>query len=171
VFNAQGLTWQIIVSKLGIVHFPSIFLYTFLPFLVIISIVYYLRRGNIVNYLIVEFMFFFLTYNFVDPQYFIVLIPLFLINRDLWNYVVFSVYPFLFILLNYSFAYFIVPSLSLSYFASSLGQEEALRTWITSSSLFILPLVTAFTLSAITTILMVAQKREFRFVRRTIFAK
>ncbi len=171
VFNAQGLTWQIIVSKLGIVHFPSVFLYTFLPFLVIISIVYYLRRGNIVNYLIVEFMFFFLTYNFVDPQYFIVLIPLFLINRDLWNYVVFSVYPFLFILLTYSFTYFIVPSLSLGYFASSLGQQEALRTWITASNLFILPLVTAFTLSVITTILMVVRKREFRFVRRAIFAR
>jgi len=171
VFKAQGLSWQVILSKLGIVHFPPLFLYLFVPFLIAISVVYYYKRGNVVNYLIMEFMFFFLTYNYVNPQYMIVLLPLFLINRDLWNYMVFSVYPFLLILLEYSFAYFVVPSLSVNYFASPLGQQEALRTWITASPLFIYPLLITFEISVVLTMVMLVRNKQFNFLKNTIFTR
>ncbi len=171
VFSAQGLTWQVIISKLGVLQFPSIFLYLFIPFIVIIIIVYYYRRGNVVKYLILELLFFYLTYNYVDPQYLIVLVPLFLINRDLWNYAVFSIYPLAFTLLSYSFTYFIVPSLSVNYFTSPLGQQEALRTWITSSVIFTFPLVIAFTLSVVVTMWMTVTGRRFRFLENSIFAR
>ncbi len=170
VFSAQGLTWQVIISRLGVTQFPSIFLYLFIPFIVIITTVYYYKRGNVVKYLILEFLFFYLTYNYVDPQYLIVLVPLFLINRDLWNYAVFSIYPLAFTLLSYSFTYFVVPSLSVNYFSSPLGQQEALRTWITSSVIFAFPLVIAFTLSVVVTMWMTVTGRRFRFVENSIFA-
>lgn len=170
VFFAQGLSWQVIISRLGIPHFPPIFLYLFIPFLITLCIVYYYKRGDVVNYVIMEFLFFFLTYNFVDPQYLIVLVPLFLINRDLWNYTVFSLYPLLLTFLNYSFTYFVVPSLSINYFASPLGQQETLRTWITSSNLFIFPLVSAFTISVIVTMVMIAKNKRFNFLNGSIFS-
>ena len=170
-FNAQGLSWQVIVSRLGVEHFPSLFLYLFLPFLVVICVVYYYKRGNVVNYVILEFLFFFLTYNYADPQYLIVLIPLFLINKDLWNYMVFSVYPFIFVILTYSFAYFVVPSLSFNYFSSPLGQQEAIRTWITSSNLFIFPLAAAFAISVLVTMILIIKGRQFDFLKNTIFSR
>ncbi|MDA8055418.1 MAG: hypothetical protein M0Z77_07195 [Thermoplasmatales archaeon] len=171
IFNAQGLSWQVIVSKLGATSFPPLFLYLFLPFLIVLCVVYYYKRGNVVNYVIMEFLFFFLTYNYVDPQYLIVLVPLFLINRDLWNYMVFSLYPFLFTLLTYSFAYFVVPAFSLNYFSSPLGQQEALRTWITSSNIFVFPLVGAFAFSVIVTMFMIIKNRQFHFLKDTIFSR
>ncbi|MGC8562398.1 MAG: hypothetical protein ACP5UZ_06600 [Thermoplasmata archaeon] len=170
-FNAQGLSWQVIVSRLGVTHFPPLFLYLFVPFLIVLCVVYYYKRGNVVNYLILEFLFFFLTYNYVDPQYLIVLIPLFLINKDLWNYMVFSVYPFIFTILTYSFAYFVVPSLSFNYFSSLLGQQEAIRTWITSSNIFIFPLAAAFAISVIVTMILIIRNRPFGFLKDTIFSR
>ena len=128
-------------------------------------------RGNIVNYVIMEFLFFLITYNYADPQYLIVLIPLFLINRDIWNYMVFSVYPFVFVILTYSFAYFVVPSLSFNYFSSPLGQQEALRTWITSSNLFIFPLTAAFAVSVIVTMILITKGRQLDFLKNTIFSR
>jgi hypothetical protein len=171
IFNAQGLSWQVIVSRLGVEHFPPLFLYLFLPFLVVLCVVYYYKRGNIVNYVIMEFLFFLITYNYADPQYLIVLIPLFLINRDIWNYMVFSVYPFVFVILTYSFAYFVVPSLSFNYFSSPLGQQEALRTWITSSNLFIFPLTAAFAVSVIVTMILITKGRQLDFLKNTIFSR
>lgn len=171
IFNAQGLSWQVIVSRLGVEHFPPLFLYLFLPFLVVLCVVYYYKRGNIVNYVIMEFLFFLITYNYADPQYLIVLIPLFLINRDIWNFMVFSVYPFVFVILTYSFAYFVVPSLSFNYFSSPLGQQEALRTWITSSNLFIFPLTAAFAVSVIVTMILITKGRQLDFLKNTIFSR
>lgn len=170
-FNAQGLSWQVIVSGLGIERFPPLFLYLFAPFLFVLCVVYYYKRGNVINYVILEFLFFFLTYNYVDPQYLVVLIPLFLINRDMWNYMVFSVYPFIFVILTYSFAYFVVPSLSFNYFSSPLGQQEAIRTWITSSNLFIFPLAAAFAISVIVTMIFIIKNRQFSFLKNTIFSR
>jgi hypothetical protein len=171
VFSAQGLSWQVILSRLGVLQFPSLFLYLFVPFFVTTIVVYFYRRGNAVNYVIMNLLFFYLTYNYVDPQYLIVLVPLFLINRDLWNYMVFSIYPFLFTVIAYSFSYFVVPSLSLNYFASPLGQMEALRTWITSSNLFIFPFVIAFSISVVVTMIKVVENKRFSFLKGGMFSR
>lgn len=171
VFSAQGLSWQVILSRLGVLQFPSLFLYLFVPFFVTTIVVYFYRRGNAVNYVIMNLLFFYLTYNYVDPQYLIVLVPLFLINRDLWNYMVFSIYPFLFTVIAYSFSYFVVPSLSLNYFASPLGQMEALRTWITSSNLFIFPFVIAFSISVVVTMIKIVENKRFSFLKGGMFSR
>ncbi len=171
VFSAQGLSWQVILSRLGVLQFPSLFLYLFVPFFVTTIVVYFYRRGNAVNYVIMNLLFFYLTYNYVDPQYLIVLVPLFLINRDLWNYMVFSIYPFLFTVMAYSFSYFVVPSLSLNYFASPLGQMEALRTWITSSNLFIFPFVIAFSISVVVTMIKIVENKRFSFLKGGMFSR
>jgi hypothetical protein len=147
IFDSQGLTWQTIIRDLGVTHFPPIFTYSILPFLIIISVIYYYRRGNIVNYVIAEFLFYFLSYNFVNPQYFIILVPLFLLNDDVRNYVAYSIYPLIFIAFSYTFPYWIVPSLSLNYFSSVVGQVESARIWMTGSNVFIFPLIIMFTAS------------------------
>ena len=171
VFSAQGLSWQVILSRLGVLQFPSLFLYLFVPFFVTTIVVYFYRRGNAVNYVIMNLLFFYLTYNYVDPQYLIVLVPLFLINRDLWNYMVFSIYPFLFTVMAYSFSYFVVPSLSLNYFASPLGQMEALKTWITSSNLFIFPFVIAFSISVVVTMIKIVENKRFSLLKGGMFSR
>ncbi|MEM0133795.1 MAG: hypothetical protein QXU18_00995 [Thermoplasmatales archaeon] len=150
-FYAQGLTWQTVLYKLGVHQFPPLFLYSFIPFLVILCVIYYYKKGNIVNYVIAEFLFYFLTYNFVNPQYFVILIPLFLLNGDMRNYLAFSIYPLVYIVLNYAFPYWIVPSLSLNYFSSVIGQLEEARVWATGSLIFLVPLIAIFTSSILVT--------------------
>ncbi|MEM4778698.1 MAG: hypothetical protein QW062_04585 [Thermoplasmatales archaeon] len=159
LFNANGLTWQLIVQELGITHFPAIFTFTFPSFVVALSILYFYKRGSIIDYVIAEFLFFFITYNFVNPQYFIVLIPLFLLRDDLRNYFLYSLYPTLYVVFNYSFAYFVVPSISYNYFASYLGQIEEARIWVTASPLFIYSLVILFTATVIIQLVLLISKK------------
>jgi len=149
LFSANGLSWQVILEGLGVTGFPSIFTYTVIPFVFLLGVLYYFKRGNVVNYVIAEFLFFFLTYNFVNPQYFILLLPLFLINADVRNYLVYSFYPFAYTVLSYSFTYFIVPSLSYYYFSSQIGEIEAMRTWFTGSIFVIYPLILVFVANVI----------------------
>ncbi len=170
VFDAQGLTWQLILRDLGITHFPPLFTFSIIPFLIAISLVYYYRRGNIVNYVIAEFIFYFLTYNFVNPQYFVILVPLFLLNGDLRNYIAYSIYPLVFIFLNYTFPYWIVPSLSYNYFSSAVGQVESARIWFTGSFVFMIPLIILFTASLIVTSVELILGRRIIFKKTPLFS-
>ncbi|MEM3809825.1 MAG: hypothetical protein QXV40_00580, partial [Thermoplasmatales archaeon] len=78
---------------------------------------------------------------------------------DLRNYFLYSLYPTLYVVFNYSFAYFVVPSISYNYFASYLGQIEEARIWVTASPLFIYSLVILFTATVIIQLVLLISKK------------
>ncbi len=143
IFTSNGVSWQLIAEPLGITSFPSLFLYVFVPFYVIFTILFLKRKEGrqYAPYIVTVTMAFFLTYNFVNPQYFIWIIPVFLLSRDLKNAAIFSLIPLAYIFLTYHFTYFINPFLSFNYFSSIFGQAEVSRI---SEVILAVPVLIAF---------------------------
>ena len=133
IFIANGLTWQVLVTDLGFTTFPSLFTYVFIPVYFLLLFLF-TRRNVIPEYFFITVLFlFFLTYNLVNPQYFIWIIPLLLMTGENKSAIVLSAISGLYLYLMYSFAYFINPQISWNYASSILGQFESLRLSITSS--------------------------------------
>ncbi len=134
VFSSQGLTWQIIVSYLSVKSFPSLFLYIFAPGYVLFTAYALLKKIDLETYFILTMLFFFVTYNFMNPQYLIWLLP-FLIMRDETRYAaIISVIGSLYLYLNYSYTYFLNPDIAWNYTAGFLGQIEEFRHNLTSNA-------------------------------------
>ena len=72
-FVVNGLTWQQLLTQL---HFPPvpILLYIGVPSLILVVILAYKQRGSIESYLLIGLLVVFLSYNYVNPQYFFWLI-------------------------------------------------------------------------------------------------
>ncbi|MDS0257081.1 hypothetical protein ApAK_05265 [Thermoplasmatales archaeon AK] len=136
VFSTNGFSWQVILSQLHVTSFPSLFLYVFLPFYIIFLLMYG-KHLDIVGFLTIVLIVFFLTYNFLNPQYMLWLIPLLIISsRKLFSVMV-SAMCSLYTLLTYSVTYFLNPLLIYNYISGQLGQAEQLRTSISGSPLVI----------------------------------
>lgn len=133
LFSANGITWQVILMDIGVKSFPSLSILIFLPSFIAIIVLYWKRRMDIMVTLILIFSVFFLTYNFVNPQYFILVIPIFLMMKQTRFLIIYSAIPAIYVFLTYQLPYFINPFLSYNYFSSYLGQVEHLRQYITSS--------------------------------------
>ncbi len=140
-FSANGITWQVIIMDLGIKNFPSLSLIIFLPSFLIIILLYAKRRLNLYYTIIMIFSLFFLTYNYVNPQYFIIVIPILLLMKEIRLFVVYSLIPCIYVLLNYSLPYFINPYFSYNYYSSILGQIEHIRQYATSSYAVMWPFI------------------------------
>ena len=133
IFSAQGLTWQIIPVDLGISSFPSLFLYAFIP-LYIIFTAYSIKKGlKIEEYFVIVMLIFFVTYNYVNPQYLIWLLPFLIEMGDRRKLFIYSLLGSLYIALDYSFTYFLNPDISWNYIASSLGEIDVFRQKITGN--------------------------------------
>ncbi|PSO04525.1 hypothetical protein B9Q12_02300 [Candidatus Marsarchaeota G2 archaeon ECH_B_SAG-G06] len=127
-FSVNGLTWQWILYLLNSPPIP-LFLYVAPPSYV--ALCYYVyKRGFDLRVLIFLIVLLFLTYNYVNPQYFVWLIPFFLLlNKRVWS-VVYSVLPMVFVFLSYNLFYFVSPSLLYDYYAPSASILEELKLWV-----------------------------------------
>ncbi len=134
-FVSNGLSWQVMISYFGITSFPSLFLWAFIPLFVLVTAVCYLRKVPLVDYSALIFFLFFLTYNFVNPQYFLWLIPLLLVMGREEYALVISAVGAIFMLLTYSFTYFLNPFISWNYQSSALGQIENIKVLVLGSAL------------------------------------
>lgn len=118
-YYANGITWQTLIP---FAHFPSLFVWIFVPFYAY-QIVRYLRSRRDLTHIMIEcFLVFYLTYNLANPQYFIYVVLLFLIANDIKNALIFSAIPAIDHLLPNDIPYFTNPAYSYNYFASPMGQ-------------------------------------------------
>lgn len=133
IFVSNGLTWQVMLPYLGIKSFPSLFLYFFVPAYLVLTVVSVMKKVRIEDYAILMFMLFFLSYNFVNPQYLIWVIPLMVItSREKWARNL-SLLGLVFMILTYSYTYFMNPQISWHYSGSMVGQLEALKVYFLGS--------------------------------------
>ncbi len=110
-FSVNGLTWQQILVGLGTPALP-LFTGVGIPALVVIVAWIFLRREEDVSkWLVVSLMVVFLTYNFVNPQYFYWIVPFLMLQRRKLPVVVFSLIPLVYIALAYNIFYFVSPAL------------------------------------------------------------
>jgi hypothetical protein len=107
-FVINGLTWQQVLVGL---HFPPIplLLYIGLPALILVTVLAYRRQGSIESYLLIMLLVVFLSYNYVNPQYFLWLVPLFLLLGKKFQAIIYSALPMVYIALSYNILYFISP--------------------------------------------------------------
>jgi hypothetical protein len=133
VFISEGLTWQIVIPDLFIRNFPSIFLYVFVPSYLVYTIYALKRHVGVERYFIITMLLFFVTYNFMNPQYMIWLIPIFILIGEFRYAAILSLLGSIYLYLNYSYTYFLNPDIAWNYNAGLLGQIEAIRHAITSN--------------------------------------
>ena len=133
-FVSNGFSWQVILTFLGVTAFPSLFLWVFVPSFIIMTGISIWKRVPLADYSAVIFLIFFLTYNFVNPQYLIWLIPLFIVvKRDTYALLL-SAIGSIFMILTYSYTYFLNPMISWNYQSSLLGQIENIKVLLLGSA-------------------------------------
>ena len=135
LFVTNGLSWQVLLSYFGVTSFPSLFLWVFSPLFIFLTAVSYLRKVPLVDYSVLVFFLFFLTYNFVNPQYLLWIIPLLLVMGREEYALVISAVGAVFMFLTYSFTYFLNPFISWNYQSSALGQIENIKVLVLGSAL------------------------------------
>ncbi|MGC8515281.1 MAG: hypothetical protein ACP5OC_03995 [Thermoplasmata archaeon] len=133
VYISEGLTWQIVVSDMLVRSFPSIFIYVFIPSYIVYTIYAYKHNIGLERYFITSMLLFFVTYNFMNPQYLIWIIPFFIILGE-FRYAAFvSLLGSVYLYLNYTYTYFLNPDIAWNYNAGFVGQIEAVRHALTSN--------------------------------------
>ncbi len=134
VFVSNGFSWQVLLSYFGVSTFPSLFLWVFVPGFIIFTAISLWRGISLTSYSAMVILIFFLTYNFVNPQYLIWLIPLLvLVNRETYALLL-SALGSIFMLFTYSYTYFLNPIISWNYQSSPLGQIENIKVFLLGSA-------------------------------------
>jgi hypothetical protein len=135
-FVVNGLTWQQILVGL---HFPPvpILLYVGLPVLILVILLAYFRRGSIEVYLLTALLVVFLSYNYVNPQYFFWLVPLFLLLGKRFQGALYSALPMIYIALSYNILYFLSPVLVYDAYQGPAAIIEQLKVNVFYNSPFL----------------------------------
>ena len=133
VYISQGLTWQIVISDLLVRNFPSIFIYVFIPSYIAYTIYAHKNNIGLERYFITSMLIFFVTYNFMNPQYIIWIIPFFIFIGEFRYAALVSLLGSVYLYLDYSYTYFLNPDIAWNYNAGYLGQIEAIRHALTSN--------------------------------------
>ena len=141
-FVSNGITWQQFVP---IANFPPLLIYLFLPFYVYEVIRYWRAPRNPVPILVETFLVFFLTNNFVNPQYFLYPVLLLIISRDVKWALIFSAIPLVGLEISNSLTFWVNPYYSYQYLSSPMGQAEQLQLNFFSSVHLFMVLVVAAT--------------------------
>ncbi len=110
-FSVNGLTWQQILVAIKAPALP-LFTWVGIPALATVVVwVYYRRDDDIAKWLVVSLMVVFLTYNFVNPQYFYWIIPFLMLQRRKLAVILFSLIPIIYLMLAYDIFYFVSPAI------------------------------------------------------------
>lgn len=134
VFVSNGFSWQVILTYLGVSRFPSLFLWIFIPAFFTITVISHWKGIPLIDYSTILVLVFFLTYNFVNPQYLIWLIPLLLLVKKEVYALLLSVLGSIFLIFTYSYTYFLSPVISWNYQSSALGQIENIKVLLLGSA-------------------------------------
>jgi len=152
-FFANGMTWQILPLYLGIKNFPGIFPYILIPIYLTLLIMSKRLKISIIEFSLIFIISFFIFFNFVNPQYFIIPVALFILMRNKPYLILYSLIPILYVFLNYSFPYFVNYYYSYNYFSSTLGLGESFRLFFTNSAITLGTYVVICTIIYIMTLL------------------
>jgi hypothetical protein len=111
IFSVNGLTWQHILVAVNAPPIPF-FLYVGVPaYAVILGWVYWKREGDIVKWTTISILVFFLTYNYVNPQYFYWILPFLMLKERRLATGVFTALPLIAMFFTYNIFYFVSPAL------------------------------------------------------------
>ncbi len=125
--SVNGLTWE---QYLTLVSFPPvpISLYIGIPaYATLLAAAYLPRSRSPLPWVVLSILILFLTYNYVNPQYFLWVVPIFLLMRWTRISIVYSIIPLVYVALSYNIAYFISPSILYDYYSPAFSIAEELK--------------------------------------------
>ena len=126
-FSVNGLTWQQALAVLGAPAVP-IFLIVGIPIYgLILAWMYWKRDGDVTKWLVVSILVFYLTYNYVNPQYLYWVLPfLILQGRKLASWL-FTALPVAYVAFSYNIFYFVSPAILKDEFSIGPSVVEQLK--------------------------------------------
>ncbi len=126
-FSVNGLTWQELLFVMKAPPVP-LFLFIGIPaYIAILVWMYRKREGDVVKWLVVSLIVFYLTYNYVNPQYFYWIVPFLLIRGKKGAALVFTALPLVYMAFSYNIFYFVSPALLPDLFSSGASILEQLK--------------------------------------------
>jgi hypothetical protein len=126
-FTVNGLTWQEILFVMNSPPIP-LFLAAGLPSYAAMLLWIY-KRGDedIARWTVLSILIFFLTYNYVNPQYFYWVLPFLVLQGKRMARLVFTAMPLVFLMISYNVFYFISPAILPDYFSLGASIVEQLK--------------------------------------------
>lgn len=161
-FSVNGLTWQ---QVLLLFHSPpvSLFLFLALPAYALIALrVYQTGDADTSKWVVVSILVFYLTYNYVNPQYFFWILPFLMLQGRRVATWVFTALPLLYIALEYNIFYFVSPAILPDEFTTGAAIADQLKLSSFSSPPTAVVLVPALLLAAVYLLLAVDELRSRR---------
>jgi len=138
-FTVNGLTWQEILFVMKSPPVP-LFLAAGIP-AYSVMLVWILKKGDtdVAKWTVISIMIFFLTYNYVNPQYFYWVLPFLILQGRRTAKLVFTALPLGFLVISYNLFYFVSPAILPNYFApgSSIVEQLKLSYFFQNTLLFV----------------------------------
>ena len=167
-FTVNGLTWQetLLVLKSPPVPF---FLYVGVPvYAALLAWIYWTKDTDIVKWTLVSILVLFLTYNYVNPQYFYWVLPLLLLQERRVTYAVFTALPLAFMAFAYDLFYFVSPAILQNEYAIGASVADQIKVNYFYQTDWLLLLVAAAVPTTVYTLSLYAQLRPLHRGSRTI---
>ncbi|MDA4125271.1 MAG: hypothetical protein OK438_07505 [Thaumarchaeota archaeon] len=139
-FSVNGLTWQQVLFVLKAPPVPMFLVVGIPAYFAMLGWMYWRRAQDVTKWLTISILVFFLTYNYVNPQYFYWIIPLLMIRGRKLATIVFTALPLIFVALSYNAFYFVSPILLPDQFTfgASIAEQLKVSYFYGTSTLFIL---------------------------------
>ncbi|MDG6923575.1 MAG: hypothetical protein JRN67_09820 [Nitrososphaerota archaeon] len=142
-FTVNGLTWQQFPFLAHTGPLP-VFLYLGIPaYIFALFWIYYKKDLEVTKWIIISILILFLTYNYVNPQYFYWILPFIILQgRKLFTYI-FTALPMLYLLLSYNLFYFVSAGILFGEFSLGPSILEQLKVVYFYTDPFLYLLVSA----------------------------
>lgn len=126
-FTVNGLTWQQFLLFGHASAFPIFLVFGIPAYLFSLWRIYEKKEVDVTKWIVIFILIFFLTYNYVNPQYFYWLLPfLILQGRKLYTWI-FSAIPMLYVILSYNVFYFVSAGILFDEFSTGPSILEQLK--------------------------------------------
>ncbi len=168
VFTANGLTWQ---QALLLVKAPPVpvFLLAGVPaYVACLLWVYWKKDADLVKWTVISILVFFLTYNFVNPQYFYWILPLLILQRRRIAGAVFTVLPLAYVALTYNLFYFVSPAVLMNQFSVGASVADQFKVDFFSQTPVAFLVLTAVVPTVIYALLLLSELRPGLLSRRVL---
>ncbi len=139
-FSVNGLTWQQLLFVLKLPPLP-LFLAVGVPaYAAMLGWIYWKKEEDVTKWLTAFILVFYLTYNYINPQYFYWILPLLIIRGKRLATFAFTLLPLAYMVLAYNVFYFVSPAVLPDEFAfgASIAEQLKVSAFYQSPAFFVL---------------------------------
>ena len=126
-FSVNGLTWQQFLLIGHTSPLPVFLIFGIPAYLFSLWWIYRKKDVDVTKWIVVSILIFFMTYNYVNPQYFYWLLPFLILQRHKLYAWIFTALPMLYVILSYNVFYFVSAGILFDEFSTGPSIIEQLK--------------------------------------------